>query len=467
MTDHHAAPDAADPDPTTTDRAAASPLVVLGDGGLARTVCASLVERGRTVRHLPAADDAELAEALLGNGSGQDAGAAAGGLAVLSHDDHVALRYALAAAHLAPDVPVVASVFDRTVAGQLTRLVPWCALSTPGNLVAPSLAGPCIDTEVLAARAPATVVRRSADGPVVAAWRPDAADRRRTRLGRMSGQLRPYDAGSRILLGGLAGLVAVLVADFAWLATVFEQPPSEAFFDAARVVATVGPAAAPQDETGYLVASALAILVTVVLTASFTAGLVERLLGPRLVGLVGRRALPRRGHVVVVGLGQVGLRLCQELRGLGLPVVAVERSAGAPSVRRARALRIPVVIGDGEDREVLERVHLARARALACVGSDDLDNIAVAVAAHAVAPGVRVVLRAGEDEAIRETRSLLPLGTTRDATAAAACWVVARLVGEQPVGLVADVHDVWLDLPGRGLTVWPTASRDRCPHVGG
>jgi len=74
--------------------------------------------------------------------------------------------------------------------------------------------------------------------------------------------------------------------------------------------------------------------------------------------------------------------------------------------------------------------------------------------------------RAGEDEAIRETRSLLPLGTTRDVTAAA-CWVVARLVGEQPLGLVADVHDVWLDLPGRGLTVWPTASRDRCPHVGG
>ena len=63
------------------------------------------------------------------------------------------------------------------------------------------------------------------------------------------------------------------------------------------------------------------MLVTVVFTAMFTAGVVDRLLGPRLVGLVGPRALPRTGHVVVVGMGQVGLRLCAELRDLGVAVV--------------------------------------------------------------------------------------------------------------------------------------------------
>lgn len=438
---------------------AARPLVVLGDGGLAHAVCASLVDRGRDVRHLTATDDVGLGAALDG----------AAGLAVLFHDDHVALRYTLAAAHLAPAVPIVASVFDRTVARQLARLVPECELSTPGNLVAPSLAGPCLGPDVVAARAPGTVVRRDGEGPAgltTQPWRPTAADRRRTLVGRLSGQLRPYDVGSRILLGGLLGLVLVLLADFLWLSRVFGYGPAESFFDAARVVATVGPAVIPKESgDGYVLWSAGAILATIVLTASFTAGVVERLLGPRLVGLVGRRALPRSAHVIVVGLGQVGLRLCEELRALGLPVVAVERSAAAPSVRRARALRIPVVIGDGEDREVLERLGLARARALACVGSDDLDNIAVAVAAHAVAPGVRVVLRAGDHEAIRETRSLLPLGTTRDVTGAAAGWVVARLLGERPTAVVADVHDLWLELPGRGLVPWPTARHSRCPHL--
>jgi hypothetical protein len=46
-----------------------------------------------------------------------------------------------------------------------------------------------------------------------------------------------------------------------------------------------------------------------------------------------------------------------------------------------------------------------------------------------VAPGTRVVLRAGEHEAIAETRSLLPLGTTRDVTGLSTTYVVARLVG--------------------------------------
>ena len=58
------------------------------------------------------------------------------------------------------------------------------------------------------------------------------------------------------------------------------------------------------------------------------------------------------------------------------------------------------------------------------MGSDDLDNVAVAVTANAVAPATRVVLRAGEHEAIAETRSLLPLGTTRDVTALGATYVV-------------------------------------------
>lgn len=435
------------------------PYVVIGETHVARRVCAALVQQGRAVQHLIAPGDEELREAMIREPSG---------LAVLLHDDVAALRYALAAAHIAPDVPLVVTIFDQTVSAQLRRLLPRCHVTSAADLAAAPLVGPCLAPGSLAIRrdgASATALHASGHLVVEQPWALGRRARWHTRIGRVTGQLRPHDPGTRILLVGLAGILTVLLADWAWLTFAVGHRPADAFFEAARVVATVGPAMPDHAPGTYLVVSALAMLATVVLTAAFTAGVVERALGPRLVGLVGTRALPRSGHVVVVGLGQVGLRLCQELRRLGVAVVGVERDAAAPNLRIARTLGIPVVIAHGGDRAVLERLRLHRAQALAAVGSDDLDNVAVAVTAHAVAPGTRVVLRAGEHEAIAETRSLLPLGTTRDVTALSATYVVARLLGTAATAVVVHDDQAYVDFPGRGFVPWPTSPRDQCGHV--
>jgi Trk K+ transport system NAD-binding subunit len=148
--------------------------------------------------------------------------------------------------------------------------------------------------------------------------------------------------------------------------------------------------------------------------------------------------------VIVVGMGQLGVRLCAQLIALGVPVVGVERDRSAPFLPLARRLGIPVLVGDGTERRVLEKLKLQRCRALAAVGSDDLDNISVAVAAAAVSRSTRVVLRAGEQEAIAETRSLLPLGAIRDTTELAATFVVASLLGHDVHGVAAGVDAVYL-----------------------
>ena len=244
---------------------------------------------------------------------------------------------------------------------------------------------------------------------------------------------RTQDLSSRLLLAGFFGLLAVLVTDFAWLALAGRRGVLSALLEASRVVATVGPGPL-HGSPAYSVFSAVAMLATVGFTAIFTAGLVNRMLEPRLTTLFGERRAPRRDHVIVVGLGQVGIRLCAELRRQGWPVVGVERDESAAQLHVARALRIPVVLDHGADRAVLERLGLCRAVALAAVGSDEYDNIAVAIAANAIAPATRVVLRAGEQEAIAETRSLLPLGITRDVLSIAARSIAdsLRVDPEQP-----------------------------------
>ncbi len=116
-------------------------FVVIGATNPARRTCASLTTRGHRVRHLTEPGDDELRDALVG---------APDGLAVLLHDDHAALRYTLAAAHLRDDVPIVVSVFDRTVAAQLRRMLPQCTVASPADLATPTLAGACLDPRALA-----------------------------------------------------------------------------------------------------------------------------------------------------------------------------------------------------------------------------------------------------------------------------------------------------------------------------
>jgi hypothetical protein len=436
-----------------------APYVVIGETHVARRVCASLLQRECDVVHLIAPGDEELRKAMVQQPSG---------VAVLLHDDVEALRYALAVAHIAPTAALVVTIFDQTVSEQLVGFLPHCHVTSPAQLAASTLVAPCLEPEALAIRridGRTTALRRSGEDIVEVPW---ALGRRalwHARVGRVTGQLRPHDTGTRLLFAGLLGILAVLLGDWAWLTIVAGHAPAEAFQEAARIVATVGPASPADAPTYYLLATSVAMLVTIVLTAAFTAGVVDRLLGPRLVGLVGARALPRSGHVIVVGLGQVGLRLCQELQRLGVAVVGVERDPQAPNLRIARTLGIPVVVAHGGDRAVLERLRLQHALALAAVGSDDLDNIAIAVAAHGVAPGTRVVLRAGEQEAIAETRSLLPLGTTRDVTRLGTTYVLARLLGTPATAVVGYDDEAYLAVPEEGFVRWPTSPREECRHV--
>ncbi|MEU9343479.1 NAD(P)-binding protein [Streptomyces sp. NPDC048278] len=440
--------------------------IVIGETHVASRVCATLRAGHRTVDHLARPGDEDLRTALSGRPRG---------VAVLLHDDVAALRYALAIAHLSSATPLVATVFDRTVADELRRLLPQCDITSPADLVAPALAGPSLDPEIVAIRrhdGQVRAVRQDKGVLYVEDWQERSQARWRNRASRALSQLRPHDAGTRLLVLGMLAMLTVLAADWAWLAG-HGHPAAEAFFDAARVVSGVGPAVAPSQAREYQVLSALAMLATIAFTALFTAGVVERMLGPRLIGLIGPRTLPRTGHVIVVGMGQVGMRLCVELRRLGVPVVGVERDPQASAARLARSLGVPVMTGNGGDRHVLDRLRLRHARALAAVGSDDLDNIAVAIAAHGVAPHVRVLIRAGEHEAIAETRSLLPMGTVRDVTGMAAAYVVARLLGEPVAGVVAHREYIYLhdtedyfrrgELPARARCGHPSATRGEGP----
>ncbi len=424
-------------------------IVVIGQTDVGRRSCALLASRGVRTTHLDDPSDSLVREALSGP---------VDGVAVLLHDDMRALRYSLMIEHIVPGIRLFVAMFDGTARAQLERTVPNCIVLSPAACSVPSMVAAAIAPEHDVIRRTASSNERSwvaingadlADTAVIQPYAVPASLRVRGIIGRFRGQLHSYDSGSAVLLGGAFGLLAMIGLDT--LVGLRHESLIRALYDATRVTATIS---SPDlgDETWVLAWAALAAVLVMGFTAAFAAGIVHHLISGRHVALVGRRVMPRSGHVVITGMGQVGIRLAQELRALGVAVAGIERHADAAGLPLARDLGIPVVIGDASSRRVLRRAGLAGSIALVACGSDERDNIAVAISARAVADELRVVIRAGADDAIDETQSLFHIGSVVDVNGLTAAFVVESMLQAAPYAVLGTRSTI-LAVDGQGAVI--------------
>ena len=415
-------------------------VVVIGEGDLSDEVATALESAGAGVERLLQPDEDEVREALEGG--------AVDSVTVVAREDAFVLRMALIVRSVSEDVPLLLTIFDQTMAEQVVREVSNTRVTSLAEIVAPSLAGPCIEER-------ATAVSLDGDEPVLLVDRggdlseepvPQLKAHRIEALARAL--FTPYDKSAGMLLYGAIGLVAVFLIETITAMIVLDNSAVDAIYGSAKTLVTVDPNLDVDNGPGwYKVFTSLTMLVALVFAASFTAGLVNRVVERRLTGLVGRRAVPRRDHVVVVGLGQVGIRLCLLLRSCGVPVVAVEQDGEGRNIGLARALGLPLVIGRGSDHSLMGRLSLHKARAVAAVTGDDLENISVAMTSRGIEEDIRVVMRVGDGDVANETRSLLPLGLIRDVHRIAAALIASMALGDEAESVVCLGDDAHLRFP--------------------
>lgn len=114
----------------------------------------------------------------------------------------------------------------------------------------------------------------------------------------------------------------------------------------------------------------------VIVTALPVAFLADLLLSRRFVQTAGlRRARHMRDHVVVVGLGSIGVRVVTDLTAAGYDVLVIEPNENNRFLSTIAELDVPVIFGDSTMRQTLESAHVERARGVAVVTKDDMENI--------------------------------------------------------------------------------------------
>ena len=409
-------------------------ILLLGEGDLAEEVRKALDALDADVVRLVKPTQREVGEAFE-RGDVERA-------VVVSGEDTLALRTALMVRDADDDVELLVTYFDPTTAPELCKRIEPCRITSMADIVAPTLAGPCLDESLGAIDVrDGRVVGLHTDGDELDEVPVEVPGRRRTRA-LLGALFTPYDKSAALLLYGALGLVAILVVETTSAAIVLPENIVDAFYGSAKTLVTVDPNdKVTSGPAWYKTFVAVLMLTALVFEAFFTAGIVNRLIDRRLTGLVGRRAVPRRGHVVVIGLGQVGMRLCLLLRGCGVAVVAVDDRADGENVGEARELGIPVVIGRGGDPSLLRRLSVARALAVAAVTDDDLENLSIGMTAMSVHGDARVVLRVGDGRLANETRSLFKIGIVRDVHRIAAGLIAAQATGSPAESVVClDEH---------------------------
>jgi Trk K+ transport system NAD-binding subunit len=114
-------------------------------------------------------------------------------------------------------------------------------------------------------------------------------------------------------------------------------------------------------------------------------------------------------HIVVCGLGNVGVRVVQHLVALGENVVAIEAVAHARFIQEAERLNVPVLVGDARDTATLENASTKKAKAIVAVTDNDLTNLETALTAREMHPQIKVIIRMFDQKLAKQVEKSLGL----------------------------------------------------------
>ena len=482
-------------------------LIVAGDTPLAYRIARELTGRygesvvvvlaDRTKNHgprlsaLPGVTVIESAE-LSGDALIEAGVATARAAALVGWDDLDNFHAALRAQELSPDLRLVVSAFNRRLGDHISGFFRDCTVLSSSQLAAPALVaaalGEIAPSHVRVSGRTLYVTRRAdvvagqvlcglsvpddpAGTPRLIAPEEDvnggaglvlavADGTPRDALARQRHPVRAaLGVGRRVIwnkFGVLFGvLFAVAVAGFTLLTAAGYSPADVIYLGIMDMTGSALTRTA--DSAPEKVAQVLLTVDGMALLPVATALIV----GARLTGKIRGEPRPRGGHVIVVGGGEVGIRVVGGLHDLGFDVALIDHDQRAPGVTFARNNGLPVIIG-AVSEPTLRLAGIDGAIALVSATNSDIVNLETALQARAIrGQDLRIVLRLFDDDLAHRVQRTVGNVVSRSVSyLAAPAFAVAMLehkvlrtiaVGRH-VLLLADVQvEPGADIAGRAL----------------
>lgn len=135
------------------------------------------------------------------------------------------------------------------------------------------------------------------------------------------------------------------------------------------------------------------MLIGTAVVGIFYAILNDFILGSRLRNFWDAARVPQRNHIIVCGLGSIGVQTALQLVSYGYEVLVIERDADNRFLETVRSQNIPVLHGDASLPTTLKAANIEKAECLLALTSNDTANLEIALNAKGIAPRCRVIVR--------------------------------------------------------------------------
>jgi Trk K+ transport system NAD-binding subunit len=375
-------------------------------------------------------------------------------LMALAEDDRVNLQVALKARDINPKIRIVLRQFNRTLARKIEQNLPNCSVLSLASHAAATIVGAALDqssfyslqfpdldgvlcgfserpaalfgiTNMNRAEAQAHLKMRvialagvtefdpahrfDAVDPVVVFGQlrhliativnpatSDIIDHPNViqKIGNAARQFRHIDP---VIRGMLAAAIVVFLASTVFFGIVFKKDAISAAYFVTTTMTTTGYGdITPTTHMGQVATMILEVL-GVAFSGISIAFVTTALTRAQFTALQGLRQIRTRGHVVVCGSGNVGTRVVEFMRMLGMPVVVIDPTPDAEIVEQSRVRMIELLTGDATRDGTLDLCNLPMARSLIALTSSDTANLEVALGARGRNPRLQVVMRVQDD----------------------------------------------------------------------
>lgn len=165
--------------------------------------------------------------------------------------------------------------------------------------------------------------------------------------------------------------------------------------------------------------------------AIFFAVITDTLVGTRLRQALGGLHRDMDDHIVVIGLGNVGHRVVEQLHRMRVPVAAMEMNESQKAVAPIRRSGVPVLIGDAREIANLQKLEVGKARSIVVCTDDDVSNLEIALSVRSLSPELKVVLQLHDPDLAARIQRAIGVGVSRSTSGLAAPAFVSAALGHR------------------------------------